>query len=340
MLHGSYILTDSAVLNETGRRDPTMNSSSTRVTSQLLQRRARALQRHLPAAVAGDDLGVHQARVATRRLREAVPVLATGLKNSKAGKARKKIRRLTRALGAVRELDVTLHLISELTQTGKLPRTALEEVRRHVVEERDKRRKVMLGRLEGVDAEKLDRRLTSVAEALDKSTDEGWRQVLTTRVVKRAERLEQAVTAAGQMYAPERLHEVRIAAKKLRYGLELAAESGVRGAVTLLARIKRIQDLLGHLHDLQVLQTHVAAVQAGPEASREGMHDGLESLARHIENDCRRDHGRYLMNAGTIRDLCETVRTRVASDIQKGRPRRPLKMTLRRKPVAAGGSRR
>ena len=59
-----------------------------------------------PAAVAGDDLAVHQARVTSRRLREAVPVLATGLTGSKAGKARKKIRRLTRALGSVRELDV------------------------------------------------------------------------------------------------------------------------------------------------------------------------------------------------------------------------------------------
>ena len=46
-----------------------------------------ALKRHLPAAIAGDDIGVHQARVASRRLREAVPVLSTGLKGSKAGKA-------------------------------------------------------------------------------------------------------------------------------------------------------------------------------------------------------------------------------------------------------------
>ena len=45
----------------------------------LLLRRARELERHLPPAVAGDDVGVHQARVASRRLREAVPVLAIGL---------------------------------------------------------------------------------------------------------------------------------------------------------------------------------------------------------------------------------------------------------------------
>ena len=44
-------------------RHPTMNRRAPRVTTLLLQRRARALARHLPAAVAGDDRGVHQARV-------------------------------------------------------------------------------------------------------------------------------------------------------------------------------------------------------------------------------------------------------------------------------------
>ena len=76
-----------------------MTTRRTPGTASLLETRARALRRYLPAAVAGDDKGVHQARVASRRLREAVPVLATGLKGSKSKKAGRKIRRLTRALG-------------------------------------------------------------------------------------------------------------------------------------------------------------------------------------------------------------------------------------------------
>src|SRR5690349_3512121 len=85
---------------------------------------ARASQRHLRTAANGDGTGVHQARVASRRLREAVPVLTEGLHGTKAGKARRKIRRLTRALGAVRELDVTLHLIDELGGRPGIPRPA------------------------------------------------------------------------------------------------------------------------------------------------------------------------------------------------------------------------
>ena len=63
---------------------------------RLLERRTRALRRQLAAAVAGKDTGVHQARVASRRLREALPVLTEGLHHTKSGKAERKVRRLTR----------------------------------------------------------------------------------------------------------------------------------------------------------------------------------------------------------------------------------------------------
>src|SRR5688500_3909732 len=121
-----------------------MNRPKPRVTTMLLTRRARAFRRHLRAAAEGDGHGVHQARVASRRLREAVPVLAAGLKGSKAGKARRKIRRITKALGSIRELDVTLSVVDELAARNTLPRIALEEVRRRVVKEQERRRRVML----------------------------------------------------------------------------------------------------------------------------------------------------------------------------------------------------
>ena len=268
-------------------------------------------------------------------------MLATGLKHSKAGKAERKIRRLTKALGAVRELDVTLHLLSDLTQSDKHARTALEEVRAHVVAERDQRRERMLKRLGGVNASKLERRLASVAEAIERSQGDEWRTTLATRLLGRAKRLGAAIEEAGQMYAPEGLHNVRIAAKKLRYGLELAADGGVPGATPLLRPIRRVQDVLGRLHDLQILQTHVAAVQAGAEAERPGMHEALASLARHIEDECRHLHGRYLMSADTLCQACDVIRTKLVHEMQKPRSRRPLKMMLpRRSSAAASGGRR
>ena len=316
-----------------------MNKTAPRVTVLLLLRRARALKRHLPAAIAGSDEGVHQTRVATRRLREAVPVLATGLRHSKAGKAERKIRRLTRALGTVRELDVTLHLLDELTRNEQVPRTAVEEVRAHVIAERDEKRELMLDRLERVDADKLGRRLASVADALGTSDDEGWRTVLSTRLLKRSRRLSAAVDAAGQMYEPERLHAVRISAKKLRYALELAGDSGNAPAARHVRTIKKVQDMLGRLHDLQILQSHVAAVQASSQAGRAGVHGALDALAQHIEAECRHLHGRYIVSAQALRDVCTAIPAEVIPQVDR-RPRRPLKMSFARGPATAAAEAR
>src|SRR3954471_6580562 len=163
---------------------PTMNRSLPLV--RLFERRTRALRRQLAAAVAGKDTGVHQARVASRRLREAIPVLTEGLQHTKAGKAQRKIRRLTQALGTVRELDVTLHLIDELAERPAVPRAALAEVRALVIEEREQRRGVMLERLDAVDAHKLSRRLEAVRQSLlAPAAGHNWRAALALRIARR-----------------------------------------------------------------------------------------------------------------------------------------------------------
>jgi CHAD domain-containing protein len=314
-----------------------MNRPNPSVTTVLLARRTRALKRHLKEAVAGDGHGVHQARVASRRLREAVPVLATGLQNTKAGKARKKIRRVTKALGSIRELDVTVALLDELASRGSLPRLALEQVRAHVVKERDKRRATMTRRLEKVNLGKLERRLGSLSNALDASKTDSWKQTLSARLMKRAKRLEAAVHQAGQLYEPERLHKVRIAAKKLRYAMEVAAETGTTAANEPVRTLKRTQDILGRLHDLQVLQSHVAAVQARPQTTTlpEG---GLEMIARFLEEECRHLHGRYVASVPALLAAVDMTRASVIPQLARtGAPKaRSLKMDLRATKSRAG----
>ena len=258
-------------------------------------------------------------------------MLATGLKGSKAGKARRKIRRLTRALGTVRELDVTMQLLDELARSAHVSRTAVEDVRARVMKERESRRKLMLERLEEVNVDKLDRRLSSVGAALNEAKAEPWRKALGARLLVRSRRLTLAMDEAGHMYAPERLHAVRIAAKKLRYGLELAADSGLRQAAPHLRTIKRTQDMLGKLHDLQVLQAHVAAVQTEPRSDRAPSRVALEDLARHIEDRCRLLHGRYVSTAPALREAALAIRKVIVPQLAHApRRTRAIKMTLSR----------
>jgi len=319
-----------------------MNRSSPLV--RLFERRTRALRRHVSAAIAGTDVGVHQARVASRRLREAVPVLTAGLHHSKSGKAQRKIRRLTQALGTVRELDVTLHLIDELSERSGVPRAALAEVRAQVIEDRERRRAVMLDRLERVDTDKLARRLGAVRQALlHPSSRHSWRASLALRIAKRARRLEKAIEDAGQIYAPEPLHQVRIAAKKLRYSLEIADESTAAPCGPTLKVIKRVQDALGRLHDLQILLHHVAAVGAAPRGRRSTPDAGLAILSRLIEDECRHLHGRYVANLAQLHEAVEASRRDIPLRLTpRGRAATAIKMgrvSLAAKRRAASGHR-
>ena len=188
-------------------------------------------------------------------------------------------------------------------------------MRAHVVAERDSRRAVMLKRLDRVNIEKLGRRLASVGAALDQATEEPWRKALSAQLLERSRRLGTAIDEAGHMYAPEGLHQVRIAAKKLRYGLELAADSGTNQAAPHVRTIKRAQDTLGKLHDLQVLQTHVAAVQAAPQPGRTPSRAALEALARNIEDQCRHLHGRYVASLPALRETTVAVRKTIVPQL-------------------------
>ena len=308
------------------RPRPGRHATTTRrklpVTTALLARRARDLERHLPGAIAGDDKGVHQARVASRRLREGLPVLAAGLRHGR--KAERKVRKVTQALGTVREMDVTVSVLDELARNPAIPRDALEDVRGHVLAERERRRGVMLDRLGDLNTEKLARRLHEVAA--DSSEFEGspWRDALAKRIARRAKRFASAIASAGQIYAPDRLHRVRIATKKLRYALELAADVRIQAARPLLAALKRTQETLGRLNDLHVILGHVAAVQASPPKRHRVNRRGLDVIAATLEAECRHLHARYLKQAPALLALAGTCESEIVPRVAVTPGRRTL----------------
>ena len=78
--------------------------------AQSLGRRVEALAGHLQAALDGDERAIHQARVATRRLREIAPIVTD--QSGRGERLRRRLKRLTAGLGPVRELDVALTLVN------------------------------------------------------------------------------------------------------------------------------------------------------------------------------------------------------------------------------------
>ena len=114
-----------------------------------------------------------------------------------------------------------------------------------------------------------------------------------------------AIEDAGAVYLPERLHAVRIALKKLRYAVELAAEIAGQQTTPELRTLKRGQDLLGRLHDLQVLIDRVRQLQASLTPPDLVAWREFDELVTSLENDCRRLHARYMRARPALLAICD-----------------------------------
>jgi CHAD domain-containing protein len=249
-------------------------------------------------------------------------------------KAERKIRRVTQALGTVREMDVTVQILDEFARGSGIPRDALEDVRGHVIAERDRRRATMLDRLRRVNTAKLSRRLEEVSMTIPGATLGEWRSTLVKRVGQRAKRLRGAIQSAGQVYAAEQLHLVRIAVKKLRYALELVADSRLAPARPMVNTLKRAQETLGRLHDLQVIEHHVAAVQALPPTRRGADDGGLDVIARMLADECRHIHARYVKQVPALLELTQACASSVVPAIRRRPPLKMLPLQPSRTPAA------
>ena len=286
--------------------------------AELLRQRARDLTRHLASAIKGDTRGVHQGRVASRRLRESLPVAGRGRQTAKT--ARRSFREITRALGPVRELDVALEHLEDVLQSDepawgiggptrrgarrgaggpaakrKIPRIAIERVRAHVLSERERRRDRMLARLDRVDVDAAVSRVERIAGGAARFAP-GASDTLAARVRARAFGLQMSIEKAGTLYHPDRLHAIRIAAKKLRYALEVAAAAAIASVAADIRLLKRAQETLGVMHDYQVLLEHVAAVSDATPKGTPGA-AGLRAMAAAYDRECRKLHAIYLKMA-------------------------------------------
>jgi CHAD domain-containing protein len=252
---------------------------------------------------AGSISAIHRGRVASRRLRELLPILV--LERTVKQDLTRGLRDVTKQLGTVREIDVAFLLTQELTKSRQYSAPALERLGRAVSQERASTRDRLSKKLPAARLEQLARKLERSYEALESrdatSTRQNrnrrrraWLAITGVRLARRAAAVREAVETAGTIYVPERLHAVRIAVKKLRYAAELAAEAARKGIASDIAALKAVQDVLGRLHDVEVLLVHLRREQASVSPPDLGAWRDLDGLAQTLQDDCRRLHARYM----------------------------------------------
>jgi CHAD domain-containing protein len=287
--------------------------------SELLRKYLDRFTATLNKAAKGDVRALHRARVTSRRLRELLPVLQ--LDRDVKRKLARRLRKVTTRLGSVRELDVLLILIDELHVSRRDHSQALSRVAIPAAQARDAAREDLFDRMPAEDMRRIARKLAGLVDGLEETDrpgkrtppTDGWRWAVDARTAVRAARLTVAIADAGAVYLPERLHAVRIALKKLRYSAELATEVAGEKPTADLRALKRAQDELGRLHDLQVLIDRVRQVQASLAPPSMTVWRALDRLVVDLDNDCRQLHGRYMRQRAQLEDIAARFSARPES---------------------------
>jgi CHAD domain-containing protein len=284
-----------------------MRHATTTISTRLadvLTSLAATMAKQVPRAMAGEMDAVHRARVTSRRVREILPLLAHVVPADAVDRARRDVQRVTRALGAVREADVTLDVLHDQAAREGWAPVVVSRLARRLEATRDRQRDHMTSKLTRVDVADLARRIADMAAMVSERAAASWTPAMLDRIRRRARTLSAVVRGVGALYVPARLHAVRIATKKLRYSLEAGHEAAGLPCERAIGDLRDVQELLGRLHDLQMLEAAVQAISVEPGASRGTQARHLRSMLVACERECRTLHAEFLAVAPGVIVTC------------------------------------
>ncbi|HEY1907270.1 MAG TPA: CHAD domain-containing protein, partial [Myxococcaceae bacterium] len=261
---------------ELGPTEVTAASTMGELGYAVIRRQLAVLGAKEPGTRLGEDPEeLHDMRVATRRLRAALDLFAEVLP-VRAQTHREELGWLGSVLGAVRDLDVQLQDLGDLSDTqagwsasalhtdGHDPLTDLFAL---LQRDREKARTDMLAALDSVRWERLFAGLCSMVRQGPP------RRALATRVpaaigmpdlvVARHDKVAKAARRARRSGVVSDFHRLRIRCKRLRYSLEFSADVYDGGTARYVRRLTALQDELGLLQDAEVASTRLAELATG-----------------------------------------------------------------------------
>ncbi len=234
--------------------------SAGEVAFAILRRQFAAMLAHEPGTRLGEDPEeLHDMRVATRRMRAALK-LFSGALPEQAGFYRNELKWIAGALGEVRDLDVQIEHLEELSSDQEEDREAFGEVVETLGERRAETRERML---EALDSDRYDRFVSSFAGMLrcgpeGEEHEEGVANepivvVAPDLVSRRYKKWRKTGKNLSEESPPEEYHEFRKEGKRLRYALEFLEDVyGEKPTMGLVKPLKELQDGLGRHQDLIV----------------------------------------------------------------------------------------
>jgi triphosphatase len=267
------------------------------------------LLRNEPATLSGQAEGVHQMRVAARRLRAALSALKSMLPAEHYRWTLEELRWLAGMLGPVRNWDVFAASLLRPMERSPMVQADLKRL----AEVAEQRRQVAYeGLKEAIRSQRYTATMLRLARWFEAR---GWREqpasehaallftaigdIAPGLIERRWRRTRKHSRQFGKL-SPERRHKLRITLKKLRYTIEFLENLfDHREVKAMVKRLKPLQEDLGQLNDLSTARALVEEVsrhvnEGGSEISRAGgivlgWHDrGLTDREPKLRKEIRR----------------------------------------------------
>jgi len=238
---------------------------------QYLRKQLDALIKEVHGVRENQDIEpVHQARVASRRMRAALRMFGDCFGAKQTARWQKRIKRLTKGLGAARDLDVQVEFISQfLSHLDDKDKKHRPGVERLLLRRRQDRGAMQPAVVKTLDALEKGNAMAEMHGELEKTLF-----LLRNRAVglqspfvfERAGRhirdCQRALLANEHTLAdPQNIaghHQLRIDAKKLHYTMEICDPAYEKRLTPAIKAVKKVQSLLGDMHDCDVWVQDVA----------------------------------------------------------------------------------
>ena len=209
-----------------------------------------------------DDKALHDFRVALRRLRSWIRAFRPVLRDTLRGKVVRRLGRLADATGASRDLEVRIEWIAGARRRlrGDERKGATWLIKRL----RDEKLTcdAELRRILDDDFTKTTRRVEKAMSRYEARVEGelSYDDVAGDIVARHLDALSTAMAGVSSVNDRAQGHAARIAAKRLRYLLEIVATDSDQARA--MVALKELQDRLGELHDAQMLGSQLASLVA------------------------------------------------------------------------------
>lgn len=215
---------------------------------------------------------IHDFRVASRRLQQAFDLLCPADPPHDLLRLRHRVSRSRKALSAVRNYDAFIRRANRKLARKRLPqKETWEAIRDYLVKRRTKAHARAAAKIGKLNLSQVYLRLGAAIEAdatlntsgHSPSLGEGsFRQKLLQELEHAWNAFESASNKARGTSDAALLHPLRIAAKQLRYLIEIVHEFETPRSGKALQILRDLQDRLGEWHDLEV-EEQILAKMAG-----------------------------------------------------------------------------